>query len=107
MIAAVEAALFTKPTHIHVADFTLKCNRKDTCRPFIPNLIEKSLASNWQNVNVIATDFFTQNTLGLHAITYNWLKATTSEQSPSIADQQTKISTLINNLSSNLSSLTQ
>ena len=39
MIDEVEAALLKIPTDVHVAEYSLRCNRKDTCRVFIPNAV--------------------------------------------------------------------
>ena len=80
MIASVQSALRTPspPAALRVAEFSLNCNRKDTCRSLITGAIETALGSVIEQANIISVDFAPATTIGLQASIYSLVKASQS-----------------------------
>ena len=75
MIASVSDALSSVPAALHVAEFSLKCNRKDTCRSLITGSIEIALALKARFSNIVSVDFATSTTVGSQASVYGMVRA--------------------------------
>ena len=64
MISGVGDALTSVPSTVSVAEFSMGCNRKDTCRPYIPHAITAKVATKALYSNVIAVDFTSSHHIG-------------------------------------------
>ena len=78
MVTAVRNALTAVPSTIQVAEFSLLCNRKDTCRSLIVSSVEAAAASRMVWANVIAVDFAMSTRVGLQTPIYSWVRATST-----------------------------
>ena len=80
-IAPVQSALLTPspPAAMRVAEFSLNCNRKYTCRSLITGAIETALGPVIEQANIISVDFATATTIGLQASIYSLVKASQSK----------------------------
>ena len=75
MITSVGDSLTTAPSAVSVAEFSLGCNRKDTCRSYITTAIATKAATKAEYANVIAVDFATNTGVGMQAPVYSWIRA--------------------------------
>ena len=86
VVTGVVNALTTVPTAVSVAEFSMGCNRKDTCRSFITNLVEAGIGTKALYANVVAVDFGVFTKVGEQAKVYNWVRGAspvpTSTNSP-------------------------
>ena len=84
MITSVGDSLTSAPSAVSVAEFSMGCNRKDTCRSYITTAIVTKAATKATYANVIAVDFATNTGVGMQAPVYSWIRATTSTSSGAI-----------------------
>ena len=78
MISGVSDALTSVPSAVSVAEFSMGCNRKDTCRSFAGDAIAASAVTKASYANVIAVDFANDLNVGMQAPVYSWIRATTT-----------------------------
>ena len=75
MISGVADAL-SVPSAVSVAEFSMGCNRKDTCRSYLGHDVATSAATKSLYANVVAVDFAIDTGIGMQAPVYSWIRAT-------------------------------
>ena len=76
MVNQVANGLRAPPSAISVAEFSMLCNRKDTCRSLVTSSVETAATNKIPHLNVIAVDFAVSTTIGTQAPVYSWIRAT-------------------------------
>ena len=84
LISGVSDALSSAPSAVSVAEFSMGCNRKDTCRCYMGDAIATSAVTKVSYANVIAVDFALDINVGMQAPVYSWIRATTTTSSGAI-----------------------
>ena len=78
LISGVGDALTSVPSAVSVAEFSMGCNRKDTCRSFLSYDVAAKAVTKASYANVIAIDFGLTADIAMQAPVYSWIRATTT-----------------------------